>query len=90
MYLFILQLDWVATTLNPHYEENSPGVAVDDDRFILHSFDKWDFGLDNTGDIMNWRNVESLIEKNKNRNFKLVTTLLFCTFHNSNKNNLIL
>ena len=45
---------------------------VDDDRFMLHSLNKWDFGVDNTGDIMNWANAQHIIEKTANQNIMMV------------------
>ena len=43
---------WLATTLNPHHEGNDLGYMINDDRFIIGSLDHWEFGQDNTGDLM--------------------------------------
>ncbi|XP_064602551.1 cap-specific mRNA (nucleoside-2'-O-)-methyltransferase 2-like [Liolophura sinensis] len=51
---------WRATTLNPYYEGNSLGQMIDDDRFLRHSLEYWNFGVDNTGDLFNPANQTSL------------------------------
>ena len=33
---------------------------INDDRFILGCLDNWEFGVDNTGDLMNIRNLDKL------------------------------
>lgn len=33
---------------------------IDDDRFLRHSLENWDFGVDNTGDLFNPSNQASL------------------------------
>lgn len=68
-----LEWQWVATTLNPFYEGNSPDATVTDDQFILETLDKWDFGRDNSGDVMKWTNVESLCERVGSCSVLLVT-----------------
>ena len=57
--------NWVATTLNPHYEGNDLGYMINDDRFIMGSMDHWNFGQDNTGDLMVRENMEDLVEQSK-------------------------
>ena len=57
--------NWVATTLNPHYEGNDLGYMINDDRFIMGSMDHWNFGRDNTGDLMRKENMEELVERSK-------------------------
>ncbi|KAI6655513.1 Cap-specific mRNA (nucleoside-2'-O-)-methyltransferase 2 [Oopsacas minuta] len=51
---------WRGLTLNPYNESNDLGEMVDDDRFILETIEKWSFGLDNTGNVMRWKNILSL------------------------------
>ena len=51
---------WRGLTLNPYNESNDLGEMVDDDRFILETLDKWSFGMDNTGNVMLWKNILSL------------------------------
>jgi len=53
--------NWVATTLNPHYEGNDLGYMINDDRFIMGSLDNWHFGEDNTGNILDRENMTSLL-----------------------------
>lgn len=55
--------NWIGTTLNPHYEGNSLGFMINDDRFILGCLDNWEFGPDNTGDIMKMTNLDQLKER---------------------------
>jgi len=57
--------NWVATTLNPHYEGNDLGYMINDDRFIMGSLDNWHFGEDNTGNLMDQANMTSLVERAK-------------------------
>ena len=42
---------------------NSPGFMINDDRFILGSLENWEFGVDNTGDLMEPANLERLVER---------------------------
>lgn len=53
---------WLGSTLNPYYEENPLGKMIDDDRFIRESFDFWYFGKDNTGNLMDFKNLEGLLD----------------------------
>ncbi|XP_059471770.1 cap-specific mRNA (nucleoside-2'-O-)-methyltransferase 2 isoform X2 [Neocloeon triangulifer] len=46
-----LKWHWKASSLNPHYEGNDGTTMVSDDRFIVRTIDKWDFGPDKTGNI---------------------------------------
>lgn len=55
--------NWLGTTLNPYYEGNSPTEMIDDDRFVSGSYGNWDFGVDNTGNLMSWQNIEQLRKK---------------------------
>lgn len=52
--------DWVAMTFNPYYEGNSLSKMIDDDRFIRHTLEHWYFGEDNTGNLMNIKNLDAL------------------------------
>lgn len=67
-----IKWNWLATTLNPHYEGNSLSRMVNDDRFIMHSLKNWYFGTDNTGNLMDLKNLDALIEK-AGSNVMLVT-----------------
>ncbi|XP_063424264.1 cap-specific mRNA (nucleoside-2'-O-)-methyltransferase 2-like [Mytilus trossulus] len=55
--------NWMGTTLNPYYEGNNPSQMIDDDRFVRGSYDNWDFGVDNTGNLMSWQNIQQIKEK---------------------------
>lgn len=57
-----IQWNWIATTLNPYYEGNSPSIMIDDDRFIRYTLKHWCFGEDNTGDLMNLENLDKLVK----------------------------
>lgn len=63
--LNILQWKWVANTLNPYYEGNSPSNMISDDRFMFHTLNNWDFGVDSTGNLMDWENSQAIIKKAK-------------------------
>ncbi|XP_036149848.1 cap-specific mRNA (nucleoside-2'-O-)-methyltransferase 2 isoform X1 [Monomorium pharaonis] len=60
-----VQWNWMATTLNPYCEGNSYDSMVADDRFIRHTLEHWYFGVDNTGDIMDLRNLDALLKKSE-------------------------
>lgn len=60
-----IQWTWVANTLNPYYEGNSPSSMISDDRFMFHTLDNWHFGVDNTGNLMDWENSQAIIRKAK-------------------------
>ncbi|EDQ91576.1 uncharacterized protein MONBRDRAFT_1907, partial [Monosiga brevicollis MX1] len=55
-----LDHDWVGMTLNPHYEDNNPVAMVDSDAWICDTIEHWDFGADDSGDLMQADNVRSL------------------------------
>lgn len=57
-----IKWDWFAMTLNPYYEGNPASIMVDDDRFIRHTLNHWCFGEDNTGNLMNLKNLNELIK----------------------------
>lgn len=58
-----LKWHWVANTLNPYYEGNSLNRMIPDDRLIKNTLERWDFGLDNTGDIMQYHNHLTLVSR---------------------------
>ena len=49
---------WMGSTLNPFYEGNSTISMINDDRFILNTLENWDFGVDDTGDILEPSNLQ--------------------------------
>lgn len=57
----------MASTLNPYYEGNSVLSTILDDRFIFHTLDKWHFGADFTGNLMNEQNMYALKEHCDNK-----------------------
>ncbi|XP_046971873.1 cap-specific mRNA (nucleoside-2'-O-)-methyltransferase 2 [Vanessa cardui] len=69
-----IQWKWVANTLNPYYEGNSPSNMISDDRFMFHTLDNWHFGKDNTGNLMDWENSQAVIEKAKSLGKVLLVT----------------
>lgn len=52
--------EWTGLSLNPYYEGNDQEAMVDDDRFIVETLDKWYFGVDNSGNILNRNNIYGL------------------------------
>ncbi|XP_070511135.1 cap-specific mRNA (nucleoside-2'-O-)-methyltransferase 2-like isoform X1 [Cardiocondyla obscurior] len=68
--------DWLAVTLNPYCEGNPYGHMVADDRFIRHTLKHWYFGDDNTGDIMDVRNLDALVKKFESLDRKERTLLI--------------
>ncbi|XP_050357345.1 cap-specific mRNA (nucleoside-2'-O-)-methyltransferase 2 [Nymphalis io] len=69
-----IQWKWVANTLNPYYEGNSPSNMISDDRFMFHTLDNWHFGIDSTGNLMDWENSQAVIEKAKSLGKVLLVT----------------
>jgi len=53
----------VGLTLNPYFEDNNPAEMVDDDAFILGTFAHWEFGKDDTGNIMVADNIRQLWQR---------------------------
>ena len=53
---------WKAMTLNPYYEGNDLHALIDQDRFMMESFEKWYLGRDNSGDILEWENITGLVD----------------------------
>lgn len=72
-----IEWQWFAQTLNPYYE-HSPATAamlIDDDRLIFHTIDDdhWDFGCDNSGNLLNPENIEHYIQRFQSMEIDLVT-----------------
>jgi cap2 methyltransferase len=57
------QWDWTGLSLNPYYEGNDQEAMVDDDRFIIETLNRWYFGEDNSGNILNTKNIGGLWSK---------------------------
>lgn len=53
------QWEWLAVSLNPYYEGNDLRAMVDDDRLITETDRRWFFGIDNSGDIRELRNMRA-------------------------------
>lgn len=64
---------WLGTTLNPHYEGNSPTHMVEVDSLINKTEKNWFFGADNTGNLMTLQNLDALVAKTGDRVVNLVT-----------------
>lgn len=58
----LVKWKWMANTLNPNYEGNSPSKMVDDDRLIQSTRENWNFGADGSGDITKYYNHKSLVK----------------------------
>ncbi|XP_041471524.1 uncharacterized protein LOC121421008 isoform X2 [Lytechinus variegatus] len=72
----ITQWKWLGTSLNPHYEMNTPDSTIVDDRLILQTPGCWYFGEDDTGDVMsavNLAGLERLVQDKMNGTVHLVT-----------------
>nr|XP_053650178.1 cap-specific mRNA (nucleoside-2'-O-)-methyltransferase 2-like isoform X3 [Cherax quadricarinatus] len=57
-----LKWQWLGNTLNPYYEGTPLDQCITEDRFIYLTLKKWSFGRDNTGDIMVWDNLCSIVK----------------------------
>ncbi|KAK0179890.1 hypothetical protein PV327_005601 [Microctonus hyperodae] len=68
----LINWDWTATTLNPYYEGNSPSFMLNDDRFISHTINNWYFGADNTGNLMNLKNLDLFVESERKNRDKIM------------------
>ena len=42
------------------YLGNSMGFMINDDRFLLGCLDHWEFGVDNTGNLLDLKNMEKI------------------------------
>lgn len=56
------QFEWMANSLNPHYEGQSHDTNADD-RLICRKADHWIFGPDGTGDLTQSGLVEFILDK---------------------------
>ncbi|CAF4611423.1 unnamed protein product [Rotaria sp. Silwood1] len=52
--------EWTGLSLNPYYEGNDQEAMVDDDRFIIETLDRWYFGIDNSGNILDQNNIKGV------------------------------
>lgn len=67
----ISNYDWMAQTLNPNL--NNKGFK-DDYGYIERYKERWNYGLDNTGDITNVENIKYYRRYTLDRNIKLLTS----------------
>ena len=62
-----MEWQWFAQTLNPYYEHDpsTSAMLIDDDRLIFQTIDDghWDFGKDNSGNLINQMNIEHYITR---------------------------
>lgn len=67
---------WFGQTLNPYYEhdQSTSTMLIDDDRLIFHTIDDdhWDFGADNSGNLIDQRNIEHYISRFQTMKIDLV------------------
>lgn len=57
----------MATTLNQYYEGNENKFLIHDDRFIHHTLDHWIFCEDQTGNIIDLKNIDYIKRKCEER-----------------------
>ncbi|KAF4678299.1 FtsJ methyltransferase domain containing 1 [Perkinsus chesapeaki] len=58
---------WMAITLNPYFEGNTLTAMIDDDAFYRETYLKWSTGVDDSGNVMSYRNVRDLVERAKRK-----------------------
>ncbi|XP_059848463.1 cap-specific mRNA (nucleoside-2'-O-)-methyltransferase 2 [Hypanus sabinus] len=63
---------WVANTLNPYHEGNDMGTMIADDRLIVGTLSRWYFGPDDTGNVMDRRHLEGLIEFTRDQGMETI------------------
>ena len=56
-----LNYNWIATTLNPYHELNSPDFCISDDHIIRNTRKNWVFGKENFGDLI--ENGDSIVDE---------------------------
>ncbi len=54
--------EWTASTLNPFHEGNSTSSMINDDRFVVRTLDRWLFGADGTGDVLDEGNRRDIVQ----------------------------
>jgi cap2 methyltransferase len=54
--------EWLASTLNPFYEGNDTKRMISGERFIIETLGRWNFGESCDGDLMQWDNLECLVQ----------------------------
>ncbi|EKX43947.1 hypothetical protein GUITHDRAFT_72655, partial [Guillardia theta CCMP2712] len=73
-----IEWDWVACTLNPHFEGNDQRHLTGDDALITETVVHWYFGADNTGDMRLRPNIEGAWEKMKSKGPVMLVTADGC------------
>ena len=58
-----ITMRWMAMTLNPYFEGNTPDMTIDNDAFIAETYPNWYMGEDNSGDIRRRENIRGLWSK---------------------------
>jgi hypothetical protein len=75
-----IEWQWFAQTLNPYYEhdETTAAMLIDDDRLIFHTIheDHWDFGVDNTGNLLNQENIDYYVSRFQPMGIDFVSTVI--------------
>lgn len=46
-----VELEWLATSLSPYFEDFDPAQVINDDRILRHTLDRWVFGPDKSGNL---------------------------------------
>ena len=79
-----IEWQWFAQTLNPYYEHDSSTSAmlINDDRLIFQTIDqnRWDFGSDDTGNLLNENNLDHYIKRFQQMNIDFVSCNRLVTF----------
>ena len=71
--LDIKNYDWLANTFNPYNKTSSSGINSinnaqgDNYELIKNNYNRWLFGVDNSGDITNVNNIKSIMNDIKNK-----------------------
>ncbi|EKX40861.1 hypothetical protein GUITHDRAFT_75183, partial [Guillardia theta CCMP2712] len=71
--------DWVASSLNPHFEGNGTKDMITEDILINETGHHWYFGPDNSGDVRLRENIEGIWEMLSRRGTVMLVTADGCS-----------